>query len=152
MSKAIFLKANKPEVVWQTYDDEIVLINLKNGNYYSICGSGYHVWNLLKTGSMLSDIIRNIGKIYRNKGVDIEEILNRFIETLLKEELICSVEQDNPDEKGNLIVPSEKISPEILPEFELPKFSKYSDMQDLILLDPVHEVDESGWPNQKNEK
>jgi len=24
---------------------------------------------------------------------------------------------------------------------------KYTDMQDLVLLDPVHEVDERGWPH-----
>jgi hypothetical protein len=23
---------------------------------------------------------------------------------------------------------------------------KFTDMQDLLLLDPIHEVDESGWP------
>ncbi len=28
-----------------------------------------------------------------------------------------------------------------------PRLETYSDMQDLILLDPVHEVDERGWPH-----
>jgi hypothetical protein len=27
-----------------------------------------------------------------------------------------------------------------------PAFTKYVDMQDLLLADPVHEVDEAGWP------
>jgi hypothetical protein len=27
--------------------------------------------------------------------------------------------------------------------------AKYSDMEDLIMLDPIHEVDESGWPHPK---
>jgi hypothetical protein len=26
---------------------------------------------------------------------------------------------------------------------------RYEDMQDLILLDPVHEVEEEGWPRAK---
>jgi hypothetical protein len=37
-----------------------------------------------------------------------------------------------------------------LPEpsgFEPPVLEKFTDMQDLILLDPVHEVDERGWPH-----
>jgi hypothetical protein len=31
--------------------------------------------------------------------------------------------------------------------YEAPKLSAYTDMQELLLLDPIHEVDESGWPN-----
>jgi hypothetical protein len=29
----------------------------------------------------------------------------------------------------------------------VPVLNKYTDMQDLLLLDPIHEVDERGWPN-----
>jgi hypothetical protein len=32
-------------------------------------------------------------------------------------------------------------------KFEKPGLQKYSDMQDLLLLDPIHEVDEMGWPH-----
>ena len=35
-----------------------------------------------------------------------------------------------------------------LPNFERPKLGKYTDMQDLLLADPIHEVDEQGWPVQ----
>ena len=30
---------------------------------------------------------------------------------------------------------------------ELPKFAKYNYIRDLLLLDPIHKVDEMGWPN-----
>ena len=33
--------------------------------------------------------------------------------------------------------------------FEAPILHKYTDMQDLLLLDPIHEVDEAGWPSVK---
>jgi hypothetical protein len=29
-----------------------------------------------------------------------------------------------------------------------PKLSAYTDMQELLLLDPVHEVDDAGWPSR----
>ena len=32
----------------------------------------------------------------------------------------------------------------------LPRLRKYTDMQDLLLLDPIHEIDQSGWPNSAN--
>ncbi len=31
--------------------------------------------------------------------------------------------------------------------FEAPILHKFTDMQELLLLDPIHEVDETGWPN-----
>ena len=31
-------------------------------------------------------------------------------------------------------------------DYAPPAMSKYTDMEDLLLLDPVHEVDEVGWP------
>jgi hypothetical protein len=30
--------------------------------------------------------------------------------------------------------------------------NKYTDMQDLLLLDPIHEVDAAGWPSTKVEE
>jgi hypothetical protein len=31
--------------------------------------------------------------------------------------------------------------------FEPPLLEKFTDMEDLLLLDPVHEVDGRGWPH-----
>ena len=33
--------------------------------------------------------------------------------------------------------------------FVAPVLQKHTDMQDLLLLDPIHEVDETGWPSLK---
>jgi hypothetical protein len=30
-----------------------------------------------------------------------------------------------------------------------PSFEKYSDMQEMLLLDPIHEVSEAGWPHKE---
>ena len=31
-------------------------------------------------------------------------------------------------------------------QYAAPKLATYSDLQDLLLLDPIHDVDETGWP------
>jgi hypothetical protein len=33
--------------------------------------------------------------------------------------------------------------------FRVPVLNRYSDMADMLLLDPVHDVEESGWPVPK---
>jgi hypothetical protein len=35
--------------------------------------------------------------------------------------------------------------------WEAPKLTVYEDMQDLLLLDPIHDVDETGWPARKQD-
>ncbi|MCA1554989.1 MAG: PqqD family protein, partial [Chloroflexi bacterium] len=32
--------------------------------------------------------------------------------------------------------------------FEPPSLQRFTDMQDILLVDPIHEVDESGWPQR----
>ena len=34
-------------------------------------------------------------------------------------------------------------------EFQLPKLNIYTDMEALLLADPIHEVESDGWPNIK---
>jgi len=34
--------------------------------------------------------------------------------------------------------------------FDAPVLHSYTDMQDVLLLDPIHDVDETGWPSSRN--
>jgi hypothetical protein len=36
--------------------------------------------------------------------------------------------------------------------FNAPNFEVHNDMQDLLVLDPIHEVDDAGWPSLKPPK
>ena len=33
--------------------------------------------------------------------------------------------------------------------YEPPILNRYDDLQNLALLDPIHDVEEAGWPNRK---
>ena len=58
-------------------------------------------------------------------------------------------------EEEALIVRSEDVMTQALSleqplqDYEPPQLMKYTDMQELILLDPIHDVDEKGWPHTK---
>ncbi len=49
------------------------------------------------------------------------------------------------DSSGNAVSTDESKTP-----FQIPVLDVYSDMQDLLLLDPIHDVDETGWPTPKD--
>jgi hypothetical protein len=61
-----------------------------------------------------------------------------LVEQLLAEGLVVE-DADAPVGASPPAPPADALEP--------PALEKFTDMQDLILLDPVHEVDERGWPH-----
>ena len=64
--------------------------------------------------------------------------LEAFMERLVNENLVARISEAAPS--ATATVPKGSI------RFESPTMEKYGDMQDLLLSDPIHEVDEAGWP------
>ena len=77
-------------------------------------------------------------------GVPLETV-SRAVDSLV-EELVenCLVVQHD----GTGDAPSPGHQKPVVGPFEFPRLEKYSDMADLILLDPVHDVDALGWPHE----
>lgn len=151
MSQSICFKINVPGVVFENYGDEIVLINLDNGNYYSMTNEAAEIFSLIEKGLTQNEIIREIMKKYEGNIENIQNTVNQFIADLQEEDLIIPLETiiDDNSRKNDAEIQPQLDSQK--PVFATPVLNRYSDMQDLISLDPVHEVDESGWPNTKND-
>ena len=144
------LKINTPKIVHETIDGETVILNLDNGNYYSLVGVGAQIWGFIESGAPAYDIIEKVKCDYESNGTDVEEAVNKFVSELRLEGLTVP---DNADTNAGFLWPAEKREPGLNGEkqtFSAPILNKYSDMQDLLLLDPIHDVDEeAGWPTNK---
>jgi hypothetical protein len=137
------IKISTPEVIFEAFDDEIVLINLDNGNYYSLDKVAAKIWKYIVEGVTKKGIIERVDLEYIGPQNIIETKIDNFFEKLLTEGLItfeefAITEENNPE--NNFEARTNSI------EFDEPILSRYSDMQDLLLLDPIHEVDDAGWP------
>ncbi len=150
MSRNGRIRINVPKVVHETIDGETVILNLDNGNYYSLVGVGADIWGFIEHGAPPKEIIEKIRGVYECDGADIEATVNGFISELLKEGLTVPNNAETPA-AGHRSLEEEKIdSTGRKKPFDAPVLNKYSDMQDLLLLDPIHEVDEeAGWPTNK---
>jgi len=141
------LKVNEPNVVHETIDGETILLDLNTGNYFSLDGPGATIWEYIELAGEWGKIFSSLKSTDPEKDAFIQNSVTAFIEDLFKENLLvekadASLPADITDLENQLRSAVENFTP--------PKVNKYSDMQDLLLLDPIHEVDEKGWPESKD--
>jgi len=147
MNSHMCYRINRPSVVYETFDDEIVIINLDSGNYYSLDGVGADIWGLIESGAAVSEIVEGVINRYEGSSVnDIENAVNQSMAELEKEGLIVPGKtQKEGNRKSSIRQVKTGPSTEKL-IFEKPVLHKYTDMQDFLLVDPIHEVDYTDWP------
>jgi hypothetical protein len=146
-------RVNRPRVIAQEIDGEVVAIHLETGNYYSLLESGADVWAALEATASEDDLVTDLGLRYEGDEGEIRAAVSGFLAQLDAEGLITTDDggpvATTPDQPDQVVSrPGPGDAPRIA--FKAPSLEKFDDMQDLILLDPVHEVtEEQGWPHPK---
>jgi hypothetical protein len=149
MDSVMQFRINSPKVIHETIDGETVIVNLDSGNYYSLDTLGAEIWNSVGKGVPVDHIIEDVSCRYAGEREEIDRTVRLFLNELLQEALISPLE---PGAAGSLAAhetPVTNAPADGLRPFTAPTLQMYNDMQDLLLLDPIHEVDETGWPNAK---
>lgn len=128
---------NGPGTVAETIDGEAVVINLERGVYFSIRGVGLAVWTDLLAGSSREDIVASLCIRHPTMAGQIPPDVSAFVDRLTNEDLI-RLSNRSPHPPAAV---AEQAS------YNVPSLEKYTDMEALLLLDPIHDTDELGWPN-----
>lgn len=150
MNQSARLRINSPKVANEIIDGEVIMINLDTGSYYSLDNAGALVWSLITRQATVQDVIAETARQYAGETREIQDALTRLIDDLRLEGLIVIDETAAVDDAPIPRAAGEAPAPDRLP-FTVPVLQKYTDMQDLLLIDPIHEVDEAGWPMSKVE-
>lgn len=124
-------RMNTPSIISETLDGEVVILNLDKGVYYSLGGVGTHLWEMVTSGMNVQEMA---GYFEPRDSLEVE--IQAFINELLQNELIIA----DANQKTSLYKVEETLT------FAKPVLHVYEDMKELLLLDPIHEVDQSGWP------
>lgn len=138
MSNFDAFRVNTPAVVHEVFDNEIVVIHLDSGNYYTLDQGGAQIWQLLQQGVTQTTLIETLAQADSAAAPSIASEVNQFLDKLQREALIVPTVADN----------NQSVSPPSAP-FHSAALRKYTDLQDLLFLDPIHDVEETGWPNEK---
>jgi len=151
MAPNLRYRINGPNVVHETVEGETININLLTGRYYSLQSTGSEIWSLVQQGSSTAEIARWMSGRYAHSEQHMTEVVQQFLEQLLAEELICTEPTNASTAPETRELESVLDRPGSPPTFVMPVLHKYTDMEDLLLLDPIHEVDDSGWPVAKKD-
>lgn len=142
---------NKPQVIHEVFDEEVVVVNLGNGNYYSLEHAGAAIWGLIEQGTCVGDIVEGLVRQYEGDRGVIQQAVQAFVSELQQEALIVPAPAHESTRVHGQPAPADSGSSPDKRPFEVPRLQTYTDMQELMLLDPIHEVDETGWPRAKPE-
>ncbi len=139
MSFTAQYEVSTPEVVAEDFGSEIVILNLNNGKYFSLTGLASNLWRDLAAGHSPQRVIDQLSQTYGQQAAAIQQ----FVETLIGEQLIRSRSSAN-----EILDPAHAtVVITMSPEAVFPPLEMYDDMAELILSDPIHDVDEEmGWP------
>ncbi len=139
MTDISHFRVNSPSVIGEIIDGEAIIVNLDSGAYYSLRDTAGAIWGLIEKGADVDQIIRQFDAKVQNATTEIPKSIRAFLAELQTENLIVP----SPDPISVLeIDTTEKLL------FQPPVLEKFTDMADLLLLDPIHEVDEmGGWPH-----
>jgi hypothetical protein len=143
-----------PKIVSETIDGEVIILNLDRGRYYSLTLAGTHAWNAIGRAASGEEIVTELLARYEGARSEVERAVDQLLDELRREELILSLPPAAAETSAS---PSSGSAPvEVMdgsrPAFLAPVLQTYTDMEDLLLLDPIHEVDESGWPNRPSDQ
>ncbi len=135
-------RVDPDKVVHETIEGEAILIHLDNGYYYSLDGAGAEIWGLLAESRSVDEATEALARVYESDdlGSEVRRIADELVaENLLEPTDLAPVATLNGDEPGGRRA------------FTAPVLKKYEDMQDFLLVDPIHETSEAGWPETKPE-
>jgi hypothetical protein len=125
-------QVNAPRVVHETLDGETIVIDTVTGLYYTAAGNAARLWQALAAGADPSAL----ATVCNDTGCD-SGAFEAFRDDLVASELLV------PRAGGSV----EVAPPELDAALPLPALMRHADLQELIELDPIHEVDTAqGWP------
>ena len=138
-------RVNSPSVVAEIIDGEAVIMNLKSGCYFSAENIGSLVWELIEGGLTYGQIVDSLNTRFSTRREEVENALAPFLGDLLAHELVR--EETAVERPDWLALPL--AGPREVLGFSAPVLNVYSDMSDILLIDPIHDVSEAGWPMAK---
>ena len=136
-----YYRTDVPQTAAELFDGELVVANYESGLYYSVASGGALVWQGLRHGLSDQQVADWLAAGFPSENNLSARVLD-FIGRLSDEGLVAR--SDVPEQGATL--------PPLTEAFGALEVERFEDLQELLLLDPVHDVAEAGWPHRADDK
>lgn len=119
--------------------DEVIIINVATGSYFSGSGTAADLWTLVAAGASFDKIVSALADAYGTDAASIRSDVEVCIGQLMKSGVISLAE-------GTAATGPVKLPDVQRQSWSPPGFDEYTDMWDLLQADPIHDVADTGWP------
>lgn len=134
-------KLNSEKMFYDVAEGMGVVIDFTTGCLYNFNELGTAIFDRINVGGDTDNILEMIKKT-SGCPEDIEETYQEFINTLIEKQILIETPGDCSD--------VETFTERDFAESKKPVVEEFNDVQDLILADPIHDVDpNTGWPALK---
>jgi hypothetical protein len=116
------------QIVASVIDGETVIVDLANGNYYSMDGSGSEVWAMIEQRRPVAEMKELLTRRYGADAGAVSRDLDALIEKMLAEDVIEPAHAPASEAALDASDPTGA--------YQSPVFHAYRDMRDLLALDP----------------
>lgn len=123
----------------ETVDGEVIIIDMDEGNYFSMRDSAAAIWKLLEEKLPHFGIVEALSTACGLSAEEVTPSIDAFLKQLTSEKIL-SESRETGHTGVHPVLDSLVFSP--------PRYEKHTEMQDLLTLDPIHEVDDTGWPHR----
>jgi len=130
-------------IVAERFEDEAVLVNVESGYYYSLSPSGAEILEMLNDGIPADQLVPALFGESENCE-RLRPQIDAFVDRLAAEGIIVVHQPENGNGRHS---GSSRYAADA--GYELPVLERFDDVRDLLLIDPIHQVDpEHGWPRR----
>jgi len=120
-----------PDIVFEEFDGDLVVLNLSTGRYFGFNPAAAVVWEALMSGVAPRTVAE---AMLQASGLD------AFVADLLANDLVVASDITPADLAPGVAAKLAALGP-------APQLEAYDDLADLIVADPIHDTDEAqGWP------
>ncbi len=117
-------------VMANDYGDEVVAANLDTGWFYSFTGTHRAVWCALADGYSVAEVKA------ATASPSAADVVDAVVEQTVAAQLLAETQRPVPE---RALAPVEWLEGDS-------GIEAFDDLQDALLLDPVHDVADAGWP------
>jgi hypothetical protein len=122
---------DESRISYNRFDDEIIVVNLGTGSYFSMHRTAAEIWRMIESGPASA---ASIADAFGQPMPAVTSQIQDFLNGLEAKGLLRAV--NDP-----ACVSTTSAS------YSLPVLEEFDELRELLLADIVHDADDAGWPN-----